>query len=182
LDNELWQPGQGYEGYYEVNTCGVIRGIDRLANLPDGRKRRIKGRILATKRNNDNYLFVSLSKDGITKTKYIHRAVAEAFIPNPWGLPEVNHLDGNKENNAIANLQWCTHQQNVQHAYDTGLSSNKGGTHPFAVRIIDNVLNMVFATEKEWCVARGINYSTGRNILKGQKSRTISLKDIVKIK
>ena len=171
-----------YEGYYEVSDHGNVRGVDRAVPLPDGKIRKVKGRIIAPKRNADRYLFVSLSKDKVVKTWYVHRLVAAAFIPNPWQLPEVNHLDGDKTNNVPANLMWVTHQQNVIHAYAIGLSHNIGGTHKQAVGVIDNILGRTFETVKDWCAARGINYNTGRNLLNGlNKSKTIDLTGVVKI-
>lgn len=68
-----------------------------------------------------NYRFVSIWQEGQCRQISVHRLVAEAFIPNPGNLPEVNHIDGNPFNNHVSNLEWCTHQHNVQHAWDTGL-------------------------------------------------------------
>ena len=67
------------------------------------------------------YLAVDLRKDGHRFKARIHRLVAEAFIPNPNNLSEVNHKDGDKTNNVVGNLEWCTHSDNVKHAYQTGL-------------------------------------------------------------
>ena len=65
----------------------------------------------------NRYQRLTLSNQGKTTYLYVHRLVAEAFIPNPNNLPEVNHIDGNTQNNSVSNLEWCTHQQNVQHAF-----------------------------------------------------------------
>lgn len=177
-----WRPIIGYDGFYEVSDTGMVRSVDRYINLSDRRKRRIKGKVLKHKRNADNYLFVSLSKDGVARTCYVHRLVATAFIPNPGDLPEVNHRSGQKEDNSIGNLAWVTHKQNVQHAYDNRLTSNMGASHSFAVGVIDNELGMTFDTIREWCNARGIKYSTGRNLMNGSnKSKTIDLSGVVKI-
>lgn len=59
---------------------------------------------------------------------YVHRLVAEAFIPNPDNLPEVNHIDGNRSNNAVHNLEWVSHADNMRHAYATGLNPGRGGS------------------------------------------------------
>ena len=175
-----WIPILGYEGYYSVSHDGTVRSLDRVLTLPNGNTRQVKGKVLSNKINNDGYCFVTLSKDGVSRTKYIHILVAQAFIPNPDGLPEVNHLDGDKTHNTPDNLEWCTHQQNVQHCFDTGLCKNKGGNHYFAVGVIDNSIGQEFATIKEWCAYRGFNYNTGRNVLSGgNKSKVIDLSKIV---
>lgn len=84
-----------------------------------------KERIMSTPDNSSGYKSVRLSKQ-TRRQKQVHRLVAEAFIPNPMNLPIVNHLDGDKHNNCVSNLEWCTNRQNVLHAIKFGLS------HPFS--------------------------------------------------
>ena len=181
MSSQIWKPVDGYQGFYEVSDHGTVRSIDRVVSLPKGRTKKIAGKIIAPKRHSQGYLFVSLSQGGTVKNRYIHRLVATAFIPNPHGLPEVNHLLGDKTDNRVASLQWVTHKENVQHAYDMGLSSNVGCQHHLAAGVIDNVLGQRFATVKEWCAARGIPYSTGRNLLNGSnRSKTIDITQVIK--
>ncbi len=173
-------PVLGYEGYYSVSSTGIVFSLDRIICLPNGNKRQVKGRALSCKNSSDGYSFVSLSKDGESRTKYIHILVAQAFIPNPDGLPEINHKSGIKSDNTVDNLEWCTRQQNVRHCFDTGLCKNKGGNHYFAVAVTDNTLGQSFETILDWAVAREIPYSTARNILSGNnKTRVIDLSAIV---
>lgn len=73
----------------------------------------------------NGYLCIYLFKNGKRYRKKIHRLVAEAFIPNPNNLPIINHIDGNKMNNIVSNLEWCTSKQNTIHAYKTGLMKTK---------------------------------------------------------
>ena len=113
---EVWKPIVNYEGLYEVSNLGNVRGVDRLD--PIGRISR--GKIFSTKATK-NYITVRLSKCGNIKTFRIHRLVAEAFIPNPDGKPCVNHIDGNKQNNHVSNLEWCSYSENMKHAYKNGL-------------------------------------------------------------
>lgn len=174
-----WKPVKDYYGFYEISDCGTVRGIKRTITLQGGHTRVVAGRILKPKINNYGYYFVTLSIGGVVRTKYLHRLVAEAFLENPDNLPEVNHLDGNKATNNVSNLAWCTHQQNVQHCFDTGLCRHKGAGHCFSVGVIDNYLGLQFDTIKDWCAARGINYNTGRNILNGSNtSKTIDVTNI----
>jgi hypothetical protein len=80
--------------------------------------------------DNKGYNRVSLHIDGIGRqTKLVHRLVAEQFLPNPLNLPQVNHIDGNKSNNAVSNLEWCTGQDNVTHSVITGLVK-RGSARP----------------------------------------------------
>jgi len=177
-----WIAIPGYSGY-EVADCGAVRSVERIVICTTGTKRKVKYKLLKAKYNSDGYLFVTLSCNGIRKTCYLHRLVAGAFIQNPNNLNEVNHINGVKTDNCAFNLAWCTHQENVQHAYDTGLSTNMGGTHHMAIGIVDNTIGQEFGTIREWCKARGIPYPTGRNLVaRQQKSKIIDMNQIVVIK
>jgi hypothetical protein len=72
-------------------------------------------------RDRKGYLAVDLYDNGERKTKRVHRLVAEAFVPNPHGKPEINHIDGNRHNNKVSNLEWVTKKENCRHAWDNGL-------------------------------------------------------------
>lgn len=109
---ERWEPVRGYVGIYEVSDDGRVRSLDRTAQGKDGRLMKFRGAQLTQILNSDGYLQVQLNRAGVRKTVKIHRLVAEAFIPNPLNLPEVNHKDESKINNAASNLEWCTHQYN----------------------------------------------------------------------
>lgn len=176
------RPVAGYNGYYTVCEKGVVYSEERLIELPNGRNRRVEERELVQKKNKHGYKTVVLCIDGKKKTEYVHRLVAQAYINNAGNLPYINHKSGNPANNGVDNLEWVTHRQNVQHAYNVGLNSNQGGTHGFAVGIIDNEIGQRFETVKEWAAVRGINYSTARNFLNGYTSISgINLKMIEKI-
>lgn len=95
--------------------------IDTLGNIYSRPRKFAKGGLLKPKLNAYGYLTVSLKGNGIEETKSIHRLIAEAFIPNINNQPVINHIDGNKLNNCISNLEWCTYSHNNQHAWDTGL-------------------------------------------------------------
>ena len=97
-----------YEKLYSIDESGRVYSI------------RYK-RYLSPSRDSCGYLFVGLSNGGNVKQKLIHRLVAEAFIPNPFNKPQVNHMDGNKVNNQISNLEWCTQSENILHGFRHGL-------------------------------------------------------------
>lgn len=80
-----------------------------------------RNRFLKPVVNSSGYFYHNLRSGGKATNKYIHKLIAEAFIPNPEGKPCVNHIDGNKLNNNVSNLEWCTHAENHQHAARTGL-------------------------------------------------------------
>lgn len=98
-----------FDSLYEVSPDGHIRN-------------KTTKRVLREFVGKDGYLRTQLHR----KTTLIHRIVATAFIPNPNNLPEVNHKDGNKQNNSVSNLEWVTRSENQTHAYKLGLKSTKG--------------------------------------------------------
>lgn len=105
----------GYEGLYEVDQFGRVYGIDRIKTVVDnGRiyEKHIAGKQMKQSTHTKGYKTVSLTKNGSTKTMFVHRIVAEAFLPNPNNLPMVNHKDEDKTNNFIDNLEWCTASYN----------------------------------------------------------------------
>lgn len=81
-----------------------------------------RGEVKTPQEDTDGYLKVDLYSGSKRSTKRIHRLVAEAFIPNPYNKPDINHKDGNKHNNSVANLEWVTKSENMRHAYQTGLA------------------------------------------------------------
>ena len=102
--NEIWKDVIGFEGHYQVSNKGKVRSIknNKIKELKPYKEIKRCG-----------YLSVYLRLPGQKFTKKVHRLVAEAFIPNPNGFPEVNHIDENKENNCVENLEWCTGEYNL---------------------------------------------------------------------
>lgn len=110
---EIWKPVMGYEGLYEVSNLGRVRSLDRKVNHKEsGFYQTIKGKIKSTKLNNSGYEIVSLFKNNKEKTCLVHRLVAQAFLPNPDNLPEVNHINEDKTANSVYNLEWCNSSYN----------------------------------------------------------------------
>lgn len=116
---ETWKPVKGYEGLYEVSDHGNIRRIWRYG-------RRWVG-TCKPKQTKDGYLETTLYKGGKQTFIRTHRIVAQAFCENPQNKLEVNHIDGNKQNNRADNLEWVTSSENQKHAYKLGLQRVSGG-------------------------------------------------------
>lgn len=111
---ETWLPIAGYEGLYEVSDLGRVRSLDRTVYSGRGNSRLAKGQVLKSRPDKDGYQLVSLSKDGIKSDPKVHRLVADAFIPNPLGLPEVDHESGKRDHNQKTNLRWATRSVNLR--------------------------------------------------------------------
>lgn len=114
---EEWRPVVGYEGLYEVSDWGNVRSVDRcincLSRYGTQKTNFLKGKkINSAIGNKYGHLMVRLSKNGKPFKKWIHRLVAEAFIPNPDNKPEIDHIDGIPTNNFLSNLRWVTHKEN----------------------------------------------------------------------
>lgn len=112
---EEWKWIVGYENYYQVSNFGRIKSVDREVFYRDGRKAIHKGGPVAINSRPNGYLKANLYKDGGMKNVAVHRLVAEAFIPNPNNLPQVNHKDEVKTNNNVENLEWCTGECNMNY-------------------------------------------------------------------
>ena len=109
--HEEWKPIDGFEGLYEISSYGRVKSFKVYQS----------GKILKPSPDLNGYLRLSLAKEGKNKYVNVHRLVAEAFLPRISGKTCVNHIDGNKANNRLDNLEWCTYSENIKHAIRTGL-------------------------------------------------------------
>lgn len=127
----MWKDIVGYEDTYKISESGEVWSKDRVCVDSLGRKRVRQGKKLTPDIAPNGYYRVTLAKNGKKKQKYLHRLIAEYFIPNPLNLPQVNHKDGNKLNCKIENLEWVSVQDNVIHAYKNRLINHvRGINHP----------------------------------------------------
>lgn len=117
---ESWRPVKGYEGLYEISNRGRVKSLKRIVKRGN-HTLQIPETILKIHINRWGYPHCSLNKNGKSKTHTIHRLVASAFIDKSHEGLEVNHIDGNKENNSVENLEWVTRTENIRHAFSNNL-------------------------------------------------------------
>ncbi len=142
---EIWKDIDGYEGYYQVSNLGNVKSVDRYIKSPLNNQESVlrKGKQIKTNINKKNgYIYVCFYKENTQTSKRVHRLVAKAFLPNPDNLPQVNHIDGNKQNNNVNNLEWCSQLENIQHANKNGLINH----YKRRVIQLDKDLNLI----REW--------------------------------
>lgn len=176
LDGEVWKDLIGYEGIYVVSNMG------RLFKLPCSRKGgSINGRFITGAKNGEGYWKVRLSVNKVILNTAIHRLVAMTFLPNPENKPRVNHIDNNPSNNKLSNLEWATHQEDIDHkcrqnrqhrpigdknpSYGKkgekspvfGKSYNARGKHGYARPVLDLATGIYYDCVTDAAEARGYN-------------------------
>lgn len=126
---ELWKEIKGYEGIYEVSSCGRVRSLDRYVKHSKTGEMSVlkKGMIKKPTTDTEGYLLVTLNKDGKYCTKYVHRLVADAFLGEHKLKEQVNHKDENKQNNNIDNLEWCSVKYNINYGTRTARMARTQG-------------------------------------------------------
>lgn len=124
LDGEIWKSIIGYEGLYEVSSFGRVKSKERIAY-----NYLRKERLLKPTPHNKGYLKIWLSKDGVRRCYYVHRLVAQNFIDNYDNNLQINHIDCNKTNNTLSNLEVVTHKENMEHAAKNGLMKPRIGVN-----------------------------------------------------
>lgn len=124
---EIWKDIKNYENWYQVSNYGRIRSIDRLVNTSIKHNEYClkKGKLLKLNEKRNGYLTVDLTKNSNKKTISVHRLVAETFIPNIENKEQVNHINANKKDNRVENLEWVTAEENRNHAKENNLYISK---------------------------------------------------------
>jgi hypothetical protein len=156
-----WIPVPGFHHYF-INSEGTVKSIQ-----PGRKDKIIKSRV-----DRAGYLTVRASKDKEVHTLFIHRLVALTFIPNPSFRTYVNHKNGNKLDNRVENLEWTTHAENIQHAYNTGLLSKL--TQRKTVIAVNT--GQRFGSAREAAMFLGIPYPTFKNYLNGRRPNPTCLR------
>lgn len=128
---EIWKDVVGYEGLYQVSNLGRVKSLERASGKGSGNRYRPE-RILKQIVDKCGYLEITLCLKGIQKKFRVHRLIASAFIINIKNKSCVNHINGVKADNRVENLEWCTHSENLLHAYDLGLITTKGERNSYS--------------------------------------------------
>lgn len=119
---EIWKDAVGYEGKYKISSLGNVQSLTRYVTNKRGVPHLRQGRILKNYIGKLEYPLVTIAKGGCASMPVrVHRLVAEAFIPNPFNYPFVNHINAIKTDNRVENLEWCTNSMNMLHAFANGL-------------------------------------------------------------
>ena len=167
-----WRPIEGFEGLYEVSNIGNVRSLNY---------RHTGGAKILRPGGNKGYLNINLWKNGKRYIKTVHRLVANAFIPNPENKPQVNHIDGDKTNNRVNNLEWVTNRENQLHAYNIGLhvtteesrkklsEARKGEKNPKAKQVICITTREVFDYMAEGAKKYNVNAGNISDCCRGKR-------------
>lgn len=164
---EHWEPIKDFPGY-EISDWGQVRSYRRINH---------QGEILKATVSSRGYASIILYKDGKGYARLVHRLVAEAFIPNPDQKETVNHIDCDKLNNHVSNLEWMTKSENVIHAYENGLNENVrrrlsegcAKVHP-PVRVIET--GRIYQSQRELSRELGLCEQSVSRCLKGGSKST----------
>lgn len=134
---EIWKDIEGYEGLYQVSNLGRVRRLTEWCGNGNQKKYRDKVSIKTLTIDNVGYNTVTLYKNNVGKKIRVHRLVASAFLRNEANKATVNHIDGNKTNNNVENLEWATYSENEKHAHKTGLKrALRSKEHPLSKSVI----------------------------------------------
>lgn len=161
---EIWKDIVGYEGLYQVSNLGRVKSLpktDRFGRLyPEKMKAQVN--------NGSGYLVVNLKHNGKQQMRTVHRLVAEAFIDNPLNCSDINHMDGNKQNNKVDNLEFCTRSFNMLHAVKLGLHTDFGKRKVLCVEtgiVFDSI-----KSAEQWVGVKGSRISNVCQAKRGAKT------------
>jgi len=171
---EEWKDVEGYEKLYQISNLGKIRRIVSR-RTKEGLASKRFGKLLKKAISGSGYMVINLSQHGKTKTFYFHRLLAQHFISNPQNKRTVNHIDYNKLNNNIDNLEWMSQKENINHAWNGGICTPHGCcgedhgmcklTRDDVMKIKKRLVNKTRGTVKELSVTYNVHPSAIYRIL-----------------
>lgn len=176
--NEEWRPVVGFEGKFEVSNHGRVKALPWELRHWCGKMIPQPEKLVALVKHSGGYRIVSLRQG--TKKAYVHRLVMEAFVGPPGERQDVNHIDGNKANNRLDNLEYCDRLHNVRHAIATGLQDNAGegnGMHRYTTEQVIAAHRRVEqgASQKQAAAETGVSVGMVSQIVKGKRWRHLGL-------
>ena len=167
MDNsEIWLDIKGYEGSYQVSSLGRVKSLARVIEYRKGIYGNKKEIILKTFKDRKGYLKYKLCKNGKEKSVISHRLVALAFLHNLNQKPEVNHINGIKDDNRLENLEWCTSSENTIHALNEKLKiPQKGSEHGMSKLTEEKVLEIRLIGRTKTTKELGKMYNVDRTLI-----------------
>ena len=141
---EEWKPIKGYEGLYEVSNYGKVKSLSKLSGTCLRKDRELSLNRLSI----DGYVRIALTRSYDVYEAKMHRLVAEHFIPNPECKETVNHIDGNKQNNRVDNLEWADRHEQLQHAYNLNLKKAPRGINSYAAKLTEEDVRYIRSNYK----------------------------------
>lgn len=179
--HEEWRSVQGSGGTYEVSSLGRIRSLTRMVVDTTGRRQVKRGTVLKPRCHSGGYRVVNVLDDGKFKTKFVHSIVADAFIGSRPEGHDVNHIDGDKSNNAASNMEYATRKENMDHAWNLGLVDNRGECNGQA-RYTEDQIRKCFElvrsgkTQREASELSGVSVGMVQQVWTGNRWKHLNLK------
>lgn len=167
-EKEMWEDIVGFEGLYQISSIGRVKSLSREVLKSNGRIHTVKESIRALHETKDGYLRVRLGDNLSGKSFLVHRLVAEHFLENPQKKLEVNHIDENKKNNCVTNLEWCTREENVKHS-SWYLSNMHQANFRKVFSIDKNGERLTFSSIKEMAETLGIKIPTAHTYVQNSR-------------
>ena len=169
METEIWKSHPEYTGI-EVSTLGRVRTLDKVVSNGNG-TRLVKGHVLKQYDPGNGYLQVSIQTNGNGTRKLVHRLVAQTYIQNPDNLPQVNHLDCNRKNNNVENLEFCTASYNQQYRDKFGISNTELLSKPVFAINLTTLEVLHFSSQTEASRALGVNNPHVSVVIKGKRKQ-----------
>lgn len=170
-DIEVWKSYPEFE-FIQGSSLGGVRTLDRCVTRKNGRKQFIKGRILKQRRQKSGYMYVNFSVNGKQVNLRVHRIIAACFLPNPNNLPQVNHIDCDRTNNRVENLEWCSREYNSAYRNKFGVSYKEAAPKSPVIAVNLKTLEALqFPSQKEAARQLGASVGTINEVIKGKRNK-----------
>ncbi|AZA17295.1 MAG: HNH homing endonuclease (endogenous virus) [Lactobacillus phage ViSo-2018a] len=170
----IWRQYPEYP-FIEANQYGQVRTRDRVVTCKNGRKRLIKGKVLKQHKDRHGYMCVTFGVDGKFVSRFVHQICATCFLSKPNNFTETNHKDNDPTNNAVNNLEWCSHEYNMAYKEKFGVSAKeatKGLRKPIVVFNLETFEVLYFESQREAARQLGISVGDVGDVIKGRRKKT----------